>query len=56
MDNIVRKIEKLTILHDYLTPDIIREKDVKLGLRNPDGSGVVVGITQRDGSRDTKGL
>ncbi len=47
MDNIVRKIEKLTILHDYLTPDIIREKDVKLGLRNPDGSGVVVGITTK---------
>lgn len=47
METIFKKIEKLTVLHDYLNPDIIREKDVKLGLRNPDGSGVVVGITTK---------
>jgi citrate synthase len=45
--NILTKIEKQTILNDYLTPEIIHEKDVKLGLRNPDGSGVVVGITTK---------
>ena len=47
MDSIIKKIEKQTILNDYLTPSIIREKDVKLGLRNPDGTGVVVGITTK---------
>ncbi len=47
MINILEKIEKQTILNDYLTPQIIREKDVKLGLRNPDGTGVVVGITTK---------
>jgi len=49
MDIILDKIKNLTLLNDYLTPEIIREKNVKLGLRNPDGTGVVVGIT-------TKGL
>ena len=47
MENILEKIEKLTLFNDYLTPEIIREKDVKIGLRNPDGSGVVVGITTK---------
>jgi citrate synthase len=47
MNSIFKKIEKLTILHDQLDPAIVREKDVKLGLRNADGSGVVVGITTK---------
>ena len=47
MENIMKKIEKLTLLNDYLTPEVVRERDVKLGLRNPDGSGVVVGITTK---------
>ncbi len=47
MQDILKKIQKLTLLNDYLTPDMIREKDVKLGLRNPDGTGVVVGITSK---------
>ncbi len=47
MQNILKRIEKLALLNDYLTPEIIREKDVKPGLRNPDGSGVVVGITSK---------
>ncbi len=47
MENVLKKIEKLTILHDDLAPEIIKEKDVKVGLRNPDGSGVVVGITTK---------
>jgi citrate synthase len=49
MDMMLNKIKHLVEQHDYLTPEIIRDKDVKLGLRNPDGTGVVVGIT-------TKGL
>ncbi len=47
MQDILKKIEKLTLMNDYLTPEMIREKDVKLGLRNPDGTGVVVGITTK---------
>jgi citrate synthase len=47
MDSIIKKIEKQTILNDYLTTTIIKEKDVKPGLRNPDGTGVVVGITTK---------
>jgi citrate synthase len=47
MSTIFKKIEKLTIQNDQLDPKIIREKDVKVGLRNADGSGVVVGITTK---------
>ncbi len=48
MENqIVKKIEKLSMLHDEIAPAIIKEKDVKLGLRNADGTGVIVGITTK---------
>ncbi len=47
MDAMLKKIQDLMVLHDYLTPEVIREKDVKPGLRNPDGTGVVVGITTK---------
>lgn len=47
MKNTLSKIQKLTLQHDMLTPDIIKEKDVKIGLRNADGSGVVVGMTTK---------
>ncbi len=48
MENtIVKKIEKLSVLHDKIAPAIIKEKDVKLGLRNADGTGVIVGITTK---------
>ena len=47
MDSIIKKLEKQTIVNDYLTPEIIKERDVKPGLRNPDGTGVVVGITTK---------
>lgn len=47
MQNILRKIEKLALLNDHLTPELIRDRNVKPGLRNQDGSGVVVGITTK---------
>ncbi|MBN2157755.1 MAG: citrate synthase [Spirochaetes bacterium] len=47
MEDIIKRIEKLSLLNDYLTPRIIKERNVKLGLRNPDGTGVVVGITTK---------
>lgn len=45
MKDFLKKVEHLVLTHDKLSPEVIREKDIKLGLRNPDGTGVVVGIT-----------
>ena len=47
MDTIVKKIKELTVMHDNVPADVIKKKNVKLGLRNADGSGVVVGITTK---------
>ncbi len=47
MEEIINKIQSLAMSHDQLTPQMINEKDIKLGLRNPDGTGVVVGITSK---------
>lgn len=47
MDKILDKIKDLALRHDQISPEIIREKDIKLGLRNTDGTGVVVGITTK---------
>ena len=47
MEEILNKIEQLAISHDKLSPELIKEKDIKLGLRNPDGTGVVAGITSK---------
>jgi citrate synthase len=47
MESILKKIEDLALSHDKISPQLIREKDIKLGLRNPDGTGVVVGITSK---------
>ncbi|NLV68657.1 MAG: citrate synthase [Spirochaetes bacterium] len=47
MDKILEKIKHLSLQHDKVSPDVIREKDIKLGLRNPDGTGVIVGITTK---------
>ncbi|MCL2026254.1 MAG: citrate synthase [Leptospirales bacterium] len=47
MSDILKKIEELAIAHDKISPALAREKDVKLGLRNADGTGVVVGITTK---------
>ncbi len=47
MDNVLQKIEELTLAHDTISAEIIKAKNVKLGLRNADGTGVVVGITTK---------
>lgn len=47
MEKIFAKFNELIIEHDKISPDVIEEKNVKLGLRNADGSGVVVGITTK---------
>ena len=47
MDAVLRKVQELALLHDKLDPKIIKEKQIKLGLRNEDGTGVFVGITSK---------
>ncbi len=47
MDTILTKIQELALLHDKIDPKIVKEKNIKLGLRNEDGSGVFVGITSK---------
>lgn len=47
MENVLRKVEELALLHDKIDPAIIKGKNIKLGLRNEDGSGVFVGITSK---------
>lgn len=47
MDAILKKVQELALLHDKLDPKTIKEKNIKLGLRNEDGTGVFVGITSK---------
>ncbi|RJQ21435.1 MAG: citrate synthase [Nitrospiraceae bacterium] len=47
MESVLKKVEGLALLHDRIDPKIVREKNIKLGLRNEDGSGVFVGITSK---------
>lgn len=47
MEEILLKIDELAKYHDQVSPELIRAKDIKLGLRNVDGTGVVVGITSK---------
>ena len=47
MEEILFRIEELEKYHDQVSPELIIEKNVKKGLRNADGTGVVVGITSK---------
>ncbi len=47
MKNILSKIDALARYHNEVSPDLVKTKDIKLGLRNSDGSGVVAGITSK---------
>lgn len=47
MDAVLKKVEELALLHDKIDPKIVKEKNIKLGLRNEDGTGVFVGITSK---------
>lgn len=44
-EQITQKIQELLLKHDTIPQDIIDSKNIKLGLRNSDGTGVKVGIT-----------
>jgi citrate synthase len=47
MQNVLKIIEDLALKHDKIPPDLVRGKNIKLGLRNEDGTGVFVGITSK---------
>ncbi|HAM49283.1 MAG TPA: citrate synthase [Nitrospiraceae bacterium] len=48
MQNVVTTtIENLALKHDRIPAALVREKNIKLGLRNEDGTGVFVGITSK---------
>lgn len=47
MDSALKRVQELALLHDKIDPRIVREKNIKLGLRNEDGTGVFVGITSK---------
>jgi citrate synthase len=47
MQNVLKILENLALRHDKIPPELVREKKIKLGLRNEDGTGVFVGITSK---------
>ncbi len=47
VQSVLRIIQELALKHNKLSPELIREKNIKLGLRNEDGTGVFVGITSK---------
>jgi citrate synthase len=47
MDSVLKKVQDLALLHDKVDAKVVREKNIKLGLRNADGTGVFVGITTK---------
>ncbi|MGE5237877.1 MAG: citrate synthase [Chloroflexota bacterium] len=47
MGDVLNKIQELALLHDKIDPRVVKEKNIKLGLRNADGTGVFVGITSK---------
>ena len=47
MENVLKIIQKLALKHDKIPPDLVKEKNIKLGLRNEDGTGVFVGVTSK---------
>lgn len=47
MEELLNRIERLARIHDKVPDEVIKSRDIKPGLRNPDGSGVVAGITTK---------
>jgi citrate synthase len=47
MQNVLKIIEGLALKHDKIPSELVRAKNIKLGLRNEDGTGVFVGITSK---------
>jgi citrate synthase len=47
MESLLEKIIQLELAHDGLDPELVKRKNIKLGLRNQNGTGVVAGITSK---------
>ena len=47
MESVLKIIQQLALKHNKISPDIVKTKNIKLGLRNEDGTGVFVGITSK---------
>ncbi len=47
MENLLDKIAQLEESHNRIDPELVKRKNIKLGLRNSDGTGVAVGITSK---------
>ncbi len=47
MENLLDKITQLELEHDGLKPEQVKARNIKLGLRNQNGTGVVAGITSK---------
>ena len=47
MESVLKIIQQLALKHDKISPDLVKAKNIKLGLRNEDGTGVPVGITSK---------
>jgi citrate synthase len=47
MEKVLKIIQKLALKHEKISPDLVKAKNIKLGLRNEDGTGVFVGITSK---------
>jgi citrate synthase len=47
MEAMLKKLMELAVLHDKVDPKVVKEKNIKLGLRNENGTGVFVGITSK---------
>ncbi len=43
---IIKKLEKLAVHNDPINPELYQKYDVKRGLRNANGTGVLVGLTR----------
>ena len=43
---ILKRLEKLAVHNDPINPDLYKTYDVKRGLRNANGTGVLVGLTR----------
>ena len=47
MSSLITQISKLAAVHNAPDPKLVRRHNIKLGLRNTDGSGVIVGLTSK---------
>ena len=45
-DAFLKRLEKLAVHNDPINPDLYKTYDVKRGLRNANGTGVLVGLTR----------